>query len=93
MIEYNHLDLIGERELEWLPPHFSKYNFPPEVAWYESLIRQWIRANTKGRFYILKIPKINLVDNKLVNLLQLGFETHNEMTYFMLACPHLRKIR
>ena len=93
MIEYNHLDLIGERELDWLPPHFSKYKLPSEVAWYESLIRQWIRINTKGRFYMLKIPKINLTDNKLINLLELGFEDHSEMTYFMLACPHLRKIQ
>jgi hypothetical protein len=44
----------------------------------------------KGRFSLAKMPVIDSQD-KLKSSLVIAFEDHSEMTYFMLACPHLRR--
>jgi len=43
-----------------------------------------------GRFYIKRQPGISQ-DGKLKTATYVGFEDHKELTYFMLACPHIRR--
>ena len=49
-----------------------------------------IKTKLKGRFYLQKTPGIG-TDSKVRSVTYLGFEDHKELTYFMLACPHLRR--
>ena len=84
----NPLDVLGVKQVKFLPPHFEtvdlrmKYNLEQSLA-------NWISRNIKNRFYIGK--NVSLDDeNKIVNVCTVGFEETKDMSYFMLACPHLK---
>jgi len=80
----NALDFFGIRELRTFPKHFDfvtvemRYNL-------EDSIRKWIKHNLKGRFYIGRS-----LNDDFNPILKIGFESHKELSYFMLACPHLK---
>jgi len=86
MINLNPLDVLKKRELEILPPHFGKIS----IESYEERIHQWIKYKLKGRFCIVRTPIVDR-DNKLKSSTFVGFEDQKELTYFMLACPYLRR--
>jgi hypothetical protein len=89
MIDYNHLDLIGERELTFIPPHFTRTALSDRDEWNKNSFESWIKNKLHGRYCITKMPVIE--NEKLKSSLIVAFEDHSEMTYFMLACPHLRR--
>lgn len=89
MIEINALDVLKERKVDTAFPQFSKIKIS-EGDWHLTEIEQWIKNKLKGRFYLQKIPSIGS-DGKLKPSTFAGFEDHKELTYFMLACPHLRR--
>jgi len=80
----NPLDFFGVRKLPVAPPHFDyteiemKYNL-------ESALRNWIEDNLKGRFFIGRS-----LNKQGQYVLKVGFEEGKELSYFTLACPHLR---
>lgn len=88
MIEINPLNILGKRKLKFLPKHFVK----SEIKVYESFleIEHWIETNLKSRYSLLRMPCINK-DGHLKSSTVVGFEDHKEITYFMLACPYLRR--
>lgn len=89
MIDYNHLDLIGERALSFIPPHFSRTTLSDRDEWNRNSFESWIKNKLHGRYCLTKVPIIE--NDKLKSSLIVAFEDHSEMTYFMLACPHLRR--
>lgn len=91
MLDYNYLDLIGERSLDWIPVHFSKTALADKEELNKDTIDSWIRSKLKGRYVLIRSPDIDS-QGKLKSSLTVGFEDPSEMTYFMLACPHLRRI-
>jgi hypothetical protein len=46
-------------------------------------------TNLKGRYYIDKNIDVDDRDS-IQNVLKIGFEEGKEMSYFTLACPHLK---
>lgn len=86
-VEINPLDVLKKREVNYLPPHFSKTSI---LSINEISIKTWIKTNLKGRFCLIKVPGIG-TDNKLKSTIILAFEDEKELIYFMLACPHLRR--
>lgn len=80
----NPLDLFGVRALPVAPPHFEytelelKYNL-------ETALKHWISDNLRGRYYVGKTYSITGSP-----CLKVGFEDGKELSYFSLACPHLR---
>lgn len=84
--EVNPLDVLKCRELEYLPNHFQTV-----VIEYSSLdlIKKWILNKLQGRYCLTKTILLN--EDKIENKLVAGFEKHKELTYFMLACPHIRR--
>ena len=80
----NPLDLFNIREMPVAPPHFQytevelKYNL-------ETALNNWIDHNLKGRFFVGKS-----VNEHGINCIKVGFEEGKELSYFNLACPHLR---
>lgn len=69
-------------------PHFECVNLPIKYNLEESLVK-WIHQNLKHRYYIGK--NVTLDDsNSLTQVLTVGFEETKDMSYFMLACPHLK---
>lgn len=55
----------------------------------ETAIDKWILEHCKGRYYLGKT--LELRDSKLdYRLIKVGFENKKELSYFTLACPHLK---
>jgi hypothetical protein len=88
MFELNPLDILKKRELKFLPPHFSKFKIS-DFDNFDNKISDWIRSKLKGRYCIASIPSVEA--DKLKPSVYVGFEDEKELTYFMLACPHLRR--
>lgn len=88
MFDLNPIDVLKQRKLKTLPPHFSKIKIS-EFELFEG-IEDWIQSKLKGRFCIVKHPFID-ANGHLKSSLFIGFEEQKELTYFMLACPILRR--
>lgn len=84
----NTLELLDLRQVSFAPPHFEYITLPLKFNLEDSLAK-WIRKNLKKRFYVGK--NLNLDNNNSRSIqLTVGFEDSKEMSYFMLACPHLK---
>jgi hypothetical protein len=84
----NPLNVFEVRRVKSAPPHFEYVNLPMKYNLEESLVK-WIKQNLKNRFYTGKNVTLDS-DNKLIQVLTVGFEETKDMSYFMLACPHLK---
>ena len=84
----NPLNVFEVRQVKSAPPHFEYVNLPMKYNLEESLVK-WIRQHLKHRFYAGKNVSLDS-ENKLVQVLTVGFEETKDMSYFMLACPHLK---
>jgi hypothetical protein len=51
-------------------------------------IDEWIFYNTSGRYFVGKIVECD--EGPIRQKIKIGFEKSSEMSYFMLACPHLK---
>jgi hypothetical protein len=84
----NPLNVFEVRQVKSALPHFEYVNLPMKYNLEDSLIK-WIKQNLKNRFYIGKNISLD-GGNKLIHVLTIGFEETKDMSYFMLACPHLK---
>jgi hypothetical protein len=84
----NPLNVFGARQVSLPPPHFEFVNIPIMYNLEES-IANWIQKKLKNRFYIGKNVILDN-ENKIKQVLTIGFEDSKEMSYFMLACPLLK---
>ena len=86
--EPNPLNFFKIRQVKYPPEHFDYLHLPMKYNLVES-IAKWIYENQKGKFFVGKSLEID--SNNQVNvMLKVGFENHKELSYFTLACPHLR---
>jgi hypothetical protein len=88
MFDLNPLDVLKQRKLKTLPPHFSKIKIT-ESEIFEG-VEDWIKIKLKGRYCLVKYPNIDS-SGSLKTTAVVGFEEQKELTYFMLACPILRR--
>jgi len=84
----NVLDYLNLRQPESAPTFFQ-YVYIPMQYNLEETIRRWIKDNLKGRFYVGR-GLFNDKNGSLSERLQIGFEDPKELSYFTLACPHLK---
>jgi hypothetical protein len=89
MLELNPLDVLNSRQLTTLPPHFSKTKIATGDR-VDTKIVNWIRSKLSGRFCVVTYPHLTN-DERFQTATFVGFEEQKELTYFMLACPHLRR--
>jgi hypothetical protein len=89
MIDLNPLDALKQRKMKFLPVHFVKTKLS-EIHMFDDEVEQWVRSKLKGRYFISKVPSLDQ-NGKLKSIPILGLEDQKEMTYFMLACPHIRR--
>lgn len=83
----NPLEVFNVRRVNFCPPYFESVNIATRYN-LSTAIEQWINENLTGRYYIGKSVQLN--DNKIEHCTRLAFEKESEMSYFMLACPHLK---
>lgn len=91
MFDLNPIDVLNQRELKFLPVHFSKIKISDSDV-FDNKMTNWIRSKLKGRFCIVRIPDIS-EDGKLRSSNFVAFEDQKELTYFVLACPYLRRTK
>ena len=84
----NPLNVFEVRQTKSAPPHFEYVNLAM-VYNIEGTIVKWVNNNLKHRFYVGKNVTLD-GDNKLTQVLTVGFEETKDMSFFMLACPHLK---
>jgi len=89
MLDLNPLDVLKTRKVQTVPPHFSKIKIS-ENERFDHNILSWVKSKLKGRYYIASFPAIDKDDRLKVSTF-VGFEEEKELTYFMLACPYLRR--
>lgn len=82
MLDISPLSIINKRELRWMPPHFSKFNLENDWTLDNHTLKRWVQYKLKGRFCMIE------TDPKTITI---GFEDEKELTYFVLACPHIRR--
>ena len=91
MFDLNPLEVLNKRSLSHIPPHFAKFKIDDRgVSFGSDSLENWIRNRLKGRYAIAKQPTIDK-DEHLKTATFVAFEDQKELTYFMLACPHLRR--
>jgi hypothetical protein len=84
----NPLEVFNARLVKSAPAHFEYVNIPAMYNLESSLIK-WIERHLKNRFYVGKNVTLD-ENNKLTQVITVGFEESKDMSYFMLACPHLK---
>ena len=85
--EPNLYNVFDVRLMDFCPSHFDTTTLSPRYNLQDS-IRKWIEIKCKGRFYIGKT--VDLYDGKITSMIKVGFEDSKELSFFMLACPHLK---
>lgn len=84
----NPLDVLDMRRTGFCPPHFSTVNIPKRYN-IEQVISEWIDHNLSGRYFLGNNVELDK-ENKITQVYTVGFESAKEMSFFMLACPHLK---
>jgi hypothetical protein len=82
------LSVIKKRKVKTLPPHFSVIEIN-DFDFIDQKLENWVVNRLNGRYSIVK--KLSVKENVLKSLTVLGFEDHQELTYFTLACPYYRR--
>lgn len=85
----NRLNFYGVRKAPSAPAHFDYITIPLHYN-LERSMDKWIHDNLKGRYYIGRTLKIDPINRGISEVLYIGFEEPKELSYFTLACPHLK---
>jgi len=91
MIEYKQLDLLNERQMSYIPPHFSIFHLDDDLSFsYKDQIINWIREKLSGRYTFIKSLGIDS-SQRYRSFVTVGFEKPAELTYFIISCPYIRR--
>ena len=83
----NPLNVLDIRKLDFCPPYFETTTFAMKYN-ITSAMEEWITSNCNGRYFIGR--SVQLVNDQITPSLKVGFESPSELSYFLLACPHLK---
>lgn len=76
------------RKLDFEAPHLVTIDL--EFTYnLEKAVEKWIKNNLKSRFFVGKCVALTS-KNKIEDVVRVGFEDPKELSYFVLACPHLK---
>ena len=81
-------DFFNIRRLKYKPPHLAMIDLPSQYN-LEQAVEKWIETNLKKRYYLNKTVGLTK-ENKLEQVMRVGFEDPKELSYFVLACPLLK---
>tara|TARA_B110000305_G_C19271476_1_gene554703 strand:- start:322 stop:603 length:282 start_codon:yes stop_codon:yes gene_type:complete len=81
-------DFFQIRRLKYQPPHLATIDLAYTYNM-ENAISKWIDSNLKKRYFLKKVIGVTH-ENKIESVLRAGFEDPKELSYFVLACPHLK---
>ena len=84
--EINPLSLLKLRRLNFIPQQFKKIQVVNGID--IKLIDQWINYNLNSRYALKKTLTLD-INNKIVEVLEIGIEDSREITMLSLGCPYL----
>jgi hypothetical protein len=84
----NPLNVLSARRLHYMPKHFAVMSI--SETYQIDMIDTWIYQNLDSRYAITKSLKVDL-NNKLVEIHEIGVEDAKELTMLSLSCPYLDK--
>jgi hypothetical protein len=84
--EVNPLGVLGLRKLSFTPGHFAKIALEGFLDL--GMIESWIEYHLSGRYSIKKSFSVNS-SNKMLEMVEIGFEDPKELTMLSLGCPYL----
>jgi len=90
MFKINPLNILKKRRLSFVPPHFSKIQIQNHDLFFDTDLIKWIDTKLNGRYTIVNLPYVTSEGKSQTGTFA-AFEDPRELTYFMLACPHLRR--
>jgi hypothetical protein len=82
----NPLNVVGQRKLSHIPPHFSTMKIANVVN--QDKIDQWIYNNLNSRYCVRITQSLN-EHRKIIDICEIGIEDSSEITMLGLACPFL----
>jgi hypothetical protein len=84
----NALNYFGLRRVEFAAPHF-KYTtldkYSPQLV---KIVDQWIKQTLNNRYYLGQGITLDNTNSIVYNTV-IGFENERELSFFIIACPHL----
>lgn len=83
----NPLNVLGLRKVSFPAHHFVYTKLPNPRPGALAKIDNWINQNLNGRYYIGN--SIDLIDNNIVYVANIGFEIEKELSFFSLAYSDL----
>jgi hypothetical protein len=89
-VKINPLDVLGIRKVNFCPPNFETVDLDKTYN-IEAVLSDWIEDNLSGRYFIG--DNVCIKDDSIKGVTTVGFEHTKEMSFFMLACPHLKYTR
>lgn len=84
--ELNPLGVLKLRKLNFIPEHFKKICISHTVD--IKLIDHWINYNLNSRYALKKNMTLD-INNKIIDVLEIGIEDPREITMLSLGCPYL----
>ena len=88
MKKLNPLNVLNIRKVEFCPPYFETVTLNTRYNFLDAL-KEWIQHHCTGRYYVGQTVSLNETDSIAI-VVKVGFEEKKELSYFMLACPHLK---
>jgi len=87
-LEPNPYNVFEVRRLNYPPFHFEYASIPMRRYNIGEAVSKWVETHLKSRYYLGK--ELTILDGTDGIAMKIGFENPKEMSYFMLACPHLK---
>lgn len=87
-MEINPLNILRKRKLSFFPVHFVKARIS-NLEIIPNDVINWVDTKLSGRYAISEFPSDHNGRFRLSTYI--AFEDQKELTYFMLACPFLRR--
>jgi len=84
----NPLEVFEVRRVSFCPSYFESVNIKTRYNLSDAIVN-WIEDNLSGRYYMGKTVSLD-EENAIRPYIKIAFEKESELSYFMLACPHLK---
>jgi hypothetical protein len=84
----NALNYFGLRRVEFAAPHFKYTTLDKYSPHLVKIVDQWIKQTLNNRYYLGQSITLDNTNSIVYNTV-IGFENEKELSFFIIACPHL----
>lgn len=85
----NPLNYFNLRRVDFACPHFKYMTMSKYSPSLTKTLENWIDQNLNNRYYIGQGIGLDHT-NSIIYTTRIGFESEKELSFFTIACPHLR---